>query len=70
MAQPQTANVPPQNLEAERSVLGAMLVSESAVSPVIDEVKLNAEDFYLDRLAAGAEILDVLEQDRLRHDSP
>jgi replicative DNA helicase len=49
MAQPQNANVPPQNLEAERSVLGAMLVSESAVSPVIDEVKLVAEDFYLDR---------------------
>ena len=49
MAQPATANVPPQNLEAERSVLGAMMVSESAVSPVIDEVKLNAEDFYLER---------------------
>jgi replicative DNA helicase len=44
-----TLNVPPQNLEAERSVLGAMLVSESALSPVIDEVKLKAEDFYLDR---------------------
>jgi replicative DNA helicase len=49
MAQPPNANVPPQNLEAERSVLGAMLVSESALSPVIDEVKLVAEDFYLDR---------------------
>jgi len=49
MAQPQAPNVPPQNLEAERSVLGAMLVSEAAVSPVIDEVKLKAEDFYLDR---------------------
>jgi replicative DNA helicase len=49
MAQPETANVPPQNLEAERSVLGAMLVSESALSPVIDEVKLKAGDFYLDR---------------------
>jgi replicative DNA helicase len=49
MAQQQSANVPPQNLEAERSVLGAMLVSESAVSPVVDEVKLKAEDFYLDR---------------------
>jgi replicative DNA helicase len=49
MAQVQTANVPPQNLEAERSVLGAMMVSESAVSPVIDEVKLHPEDFYLDR---------------------
>jgi replicative DNA helicase len=49
MAQSQTANVPPQNLDAERSVLGAMMVSESAVSPVVDEVKLKAEDFYLDR---------------------
>src|SRR5512133_1385569 len=49
MAQAQIANVPPQNLEAERSVLGAMMVSEAAVSPVIDEVKLKAEDFYLDR---------------------
>jgi replicative DNA helicase len=49
MAQPQTANVPPQNLDAERSVLGAMLVSESAVSPVVDDVKLKAGDFYLDR---------------------
>ena len=49
MASPQTASVPPQSLEAERSVLGAMLVSESAVSPVIDEVKLKADDFYLDR---------------------
>jgi replicative DNA helicase len=49
MAQPQTATVPPQSLEAERSVLGAMLVSEAAVSPVIDDVRLKAEDFYLDR---------------------
>ena len=49
MASPQSATVPPQSLEAERSVLGAMLVSDSAVSPVIDEVKLKAEDFYLDR---------------------
>jgi replicative DNA helicase len=49
MAQAQTANVPPQNIEAERSVLGAMMVSESAVSPVIDEVKLQPEDFYLEK---------------------
>jgi replicative DNA helicase len=49
MAQTHTANVPPQNLEAERSVLGAMMVSESAVSPVIDEVKLHPEDFYLEK---------------------
>ncbi|HWP32120.1 MAG TPA: DnaB-like helicase C-terminal domain-containing protein, partial [Solirubrobacterales bacterium] len=35
--------------EAEESVLGAMLVSESTLTRVIDEVKLNAGDFYLDK---------------------
>jgi replicative DNA helicase len=48
MAQP-TAHVPPQNIEAEESVLGAMLVAERALTRVIDEVKLKAEDFYLDK---------------------
>jgi replicative DNA helicase len=52
MPQPSTAHVPPQNIEAEESVLGAMLVAESALTRVIDEVKLNAADFYLDRHAA------------------
>jgi replicative DNA helicase len=47
-----TAFVPPQNIEAEESVLGAMLVSEPALTRVIDEVKLNAGDFYLDKHAA------------------
>ncbi|HEY5976938.1 MAG TPA: replicative DNA helicase [Solirubrobacterales bacterium] len=47
-----TAHVPPQNIEAEESVLGAMLVAESTLTRVIDEVKLNAEDFYLDKHAA------------------
>src|ERR1700748_684444 len=42
-------HVPPQNIEAEESVLGAMLVAESTLTRVIDEVKLNAADFYLDR---------------------
>src|SRR5262249_12720419 len=46
------ATAPPQNLEAEASVLGAMLVAEPALTRVIDEVKLNAEDFYLDKHAA------------------
>jgi replicative DNA helicase len=46
---PATTHVPPQNLEAEESVLGAMLVSEPTLTRVIDEVKLNAADFYLDR---------------------
>jgi len=43
------AKVPPQNIEAEESVLGAMLVAEPTLTRVIDEVKLNAEDFYLDK---------------------
>jgi len=33
-------------------VLGAMLVAEPALSRVIDEVKLNGEDFYLEKHAA------------------
>jgi replicative DNA helicase len=49
MPQPPTSHVPPQNIEAEESVLGAMLVAEPALTRVIDEVKLNAADFYLDR---------------------
>jgi alkylated DNA nucleotide flippase Atl1 len=44
-----TTHVPPQNIEAEESVLGAMLVAESSLTRVIDEVKLNAADFYLDK---------------------
>jgi replicative DNA helicase len=41
--------VPPQNLEAEESVLGAMMVSESTIEPVLLDVRLQAEDFYRDR---------------------
>jgi replicative DNA helicase len=52
MAQAPTAHVPPQNIEAEESVLGAMLVAEPTLTRVIDEVKLNAEDFYLEKHAA------------------
>ncbi|HEX5526252.1 MAG TPA: replicative DNA helicase [Solirubrobacterales bacterium] len=48
MPQP-TTHVPPQNIEAEESVLGAMLVSETTLTRVIDEVKLHREDFYLDK---------------------
>ena len=46
------SHVPPQNIEAEESVLGAMLVAEPSLTRVIDEVKLNAEDFYLEKHAA------------------
>src|SRR6478752_4041560 len=49
MPQPPTSHVPPQNIEAEESVLGAMLVAESTLTRVIDEVKLNTADFYLDK---------------------
>ena len=41
--------VPPQNLEAEQSVLGAMMVSEAAIAPVVLEVGLADEDFYRER---------------------
>ncbi|MFL5834211.1 MAG: replicative DNA helicase [Solirubrobacterales bacterium] len=57
MPQPPATHVPPQNIEAEESVLGAMLVSESTLTRVIDEVKLHREDFYLDR---HKEIFDVI----------
>jgi len=40
----QTAPVPPQNLDAEESVLGAMMISPGAIGAV-SEV-LDASDFY------------------------
>ncbi|HEY8467962.1 MAG TPA: replicative DNA helicase [Solirubrobacterales bacterium] len=43
------AQVPPQNLEAEESVLGAMMVSEAAIASVILDVHLTEEDFYRER---------------------
>jgi replicative DNA helicase len=43
------AHLPPQNLEAEESVLGAMMVSDGAIAPVILDVRLNDEDFYRER---------------------
>ena len=42
-------HVPPQNLEAEESVLGAMMVSDSALAPVLVDVRLVPEDFYRER---------------------
>ena len=47
VAQPsQAAPVPPQNLEAEESVLGAMMLSPGAIGAV-SEI-LDAADFYRD----------------------
>lgn len=43
-------NHPPlQNIEAEKVVIGAMLVSEPAVGTVVDRVGLKPGDFYLDQ---------------------
>ena len=49
MAQATNGQVPPQNIDAEESVLGAMLVAQGALTRVIDEVKLRDGDFYLDK---------------------
>jgi replicative DNA helicase len=51
---PETALVPPHDLDAERAVIGAMLVSETAVASVAE--KLSPEDFYLEvhRVIYGA----------------
>ena len=36
--------VPPQNIEAEQAVLGAMLLEREAIAKVME--KLRSEDFY------------------------
>src|ERR671910_696670 len=48
------ARVPPHDLEAEKAVIGAMLVSETAVAAVAE--RLTAEDFYSEvhRIIYGA----------------
>jgi replicative DNA helicase len=43
------AHVPPQNLEAEESVLGALMVSSGALDAVILDVRLGDDDFYRER---------------------
>jgi replicative DNA helicase len=56
------AALPPQNIEAEESVLGAMLVAEGVIAQVVVDVRLRPEDFYREshRLIFRA----VLELDR------
>src|SRR6478735_499202 len=41
-----TAPVPPQNLDAEESVLGAMMLSPLAIGAVTESSNLSAADFY------------------------
>jgi len=49
-AAPETnGRVPPHNLEAEAAVLGAILLSEKALDPVLIDVRLGPEDFYRER---------------------
>lgn len=43
------ADAPPQNLEAEESVLGAMMVSDGAISKVLVDVHLQRDEFYRQR---------------------
>jgi replicative DNA helicase len=40
----EATRVPPHDLDAERAVIGAMLVSETAVAAVAE--RLDARDFY------------------------
>jgi replicative DNA helicase len=41
-----TAPIPPQNLDAEESVLGAMMLNALAIGAVTESTKLSAADFY------------------------
>jgi replicative DNA helicase len=41
-----SAHVPPQDVEAEQNVLGAMMVAAPTLTRVIDEVQLSAQDFF------------------------
>ena len=58
-----SAIVPPQNLEAEESELGAMMVSESTIDPVLLDIRLHADDFYRDRHRAIYEAIIHLNED-------
>jgi replicative DNA helicase len=58
-----SAIVPPQNLEAEESVLGAMMVSEATIEPVLLDVRLHSEDFYRDRHRTIFEAIIRLHED-------
>ncbi len=48
-AAPTAALAPPHNLEAEQSVLGAILLSDHSMYALVIEEGLRADDFYRDR---------------------
>jgi replicative DNA helicase len=43
---PPNGGIPPQNIEAEESVLGAILVAEGAFDACVVDQRLHADDFY------------------------
>ena len=45
----EAAKLPPQNQEAETSVLGAIMLSEQALDALLIDVKLTPEHFYRER---------------------
>jgi replicative DNA helicase len=49
IAPPPRSSSPPHNLEAEESVLGAILLVDAALYELVIHEGLKAEDFYLDR---------------------
>ena len=55
--------VPPQNIEAEQAVLGAMLISRDAIASAAEMLK--PEDFYREahRLVFGA-ILELFQKEK------
>src|SRR5947209_17112308 len=54
---------PPQNLDAEQSVLGAILLSDRSLYALVIEEGLRAEDFYRDRHAVIYEAMLALYND-------
>jgi replicative DNA helicase len=46
---PTKAHIPPQSIESEESVLGAMMLNTDSIDRILLEVRLKAEDFYRDR---------------------
>jgi replicative DNA helicase len=55
MRAPVTAHIPPQNLEAEQSLLGGLLVDPESINKIVDMVA--PDDFYKD---AHGKIYDVM----------
>jgi replicative DNA helicase len=56
--QPEVAKIPPQNTEAEASLLGALLIDADAIVKIADMI--NADDFYDERHARIYEAINQL----------